>query len=245
MTAMHEIIKTPNLPEKPVTLAVSAVPIEGVRCITPPCLSFLPSAMGRHADLQLCHLGGSFILAAPEVFSFYEETLSPYGFSVLCGETHLQSTYPGDAAYTIARIGNVAIHNPEITDPVALRFFEKHGISVIPVRQGYAKCMVVPVDETSLITADRGVARAARAAGLSVLEIAEGGVELSGFPYGFLGGASGKTAADTLFFTGKISAHPSYANIKNFLDERGIKIREGRIPISVDIGSVLPLVTTG
>ncbi len=242
MTASGEIVKAPNLPQKKVSVAISAVPIEGVQCIKPPEIACLPPSMQMHADLQICHLGGPYILAAPEVFSFYEKTLAPLGFSVLRGETRIQSTYPGDAAYNIARIGNAAIHNPEITDPVALRFFEKHEISVISVRQGYAKCALVPVDETSLITADPGIARAASDAGFSVLEILPGGVELSGFPYGFLGGATGKLAPDTLFFTGKISAHPSQPAIEKFLHERGIKIKEGSIPISIDIGSVLPLI---
>lgn len=241
MTALPEILQVPNLPQKKVSVAVSAVPIEGVNCICPPEIPCLPASMQRHADLQICHLGGKYILAAPEVFPFYEKQLSPFGFSVLCGETHIQSTYPGDAAYTVARIGNAAIHNPEITDPVALRFFKKHDISFIPVRQGYAKCAIVPVDETSFITADHGIARAARKAGFSVLEILPGGVKLPGFLYGFLGGAAGKTAPDTLFCTGKISTHPSYSKIEKFLHERGIKIEEGSIPISIDIGSVLPL----
>lgn len=237
---MHSI-KEPNLPAGRVTVAVSALPIEGVRCIIPPAVSCLPSSMQQHADLQLCHLGGRVLLAAPEVFSYYNNMLSPLGFEILCGETNIGSTYPRDAAYNIARVGNAAFLHPGLADPAALRFFASQNIRVIPVRQGYTKCAVLPVDAQSLITADAGIARAARGAGFSVLEIQPGGVALAGFSYGFLGGAAGKTAPDTVYVTGSLSGHPSKQEIFVFLQKRGIKIREGHIPIPIDIGSVLPL----
>ncbi len=236
-------VLTPNLPDCPVSVAVSALEIEEILCIAPPCISALPPSMRRHADLQLCHLGESFLLAAPEVYPYYKEKLSPYGFEILCGETRIGSTYPQDAAYNIARVGNVAFHNPEMTDPVALGFFKKHGITLIPVKQGYSKCAVLPVDTHTLITADGGIAKKAKDAGFTVLEIRPGGISLPGFSYGFLGGAAGKLAGDTVYITGSLHEHPDFEKILNFLQERGIKIREGRIPIPMDIGSVLPLVT--
>ncbi len=243
MNGKMQIVSEPNLPAGRVSVAVSAVPIDGITCITPPSVSCLPPSMRQHADLQLCHLGDRHLLAAPEVFSFYRDTLSPLGFEILCGETHIGSTYPLDAAYNIARVGNAAFLHPRYASKTALRFFEGKGIRVIPVRQGYTKCAILPVDARSLITADAGIYEAACAAGFSVLKIREGGVKLSGFSYGFLGGAAGKTAADTLYVTGSLQAHPSAEEIIVFLQKRGIKIREGRIPIPIDIGSVLPLLT--
>ncbi len=241
MSRKEKIVERPNLPRGRVMVAVSACPIEGITCIVPPSVSCLPPSMRRHADLQLCHLGGKYILAAPQVYAFYKEALSPYGFHVLCGETDIGSTYPRDAAYNIARVGNVAFHNPRFTEPVALRFFAAHGIDCIPIRQGYAKCAVLPIDEDAFITADSGIARAAKTAGFSVLEILPGSVSLAGFSYGFIGGAGGKTAGDTLYVTGAMQAHPSYQEISAFLKKRGIKLEEGRIPIPIDIGSVIPL----
>ncbi len=241
MNEKKSCIEMPNLPTSRVRLAVSARPLRDILCIAPPPVYALPPSLQTHADLQLCHLGGAFLLAAPAVFSYYKEKLSPFGFEILCGKTRLDSPYPLDAAYNIARVGNVAFHNPDITDPVALRFFTENGIRLIPIRQGYAKCSILPVDADSLITADHGIARAAKAAGFSVLEIQPGGVELAGFPYGFLGGAGGKTDRDTLYVTGRLAAHPSYREILSFLQERSIKLEEGSIPIPVDIGSILPL----
>lgn len=243
MNGKTEIVSMPNLPQGRVTAAISALPIPGIACVVPPPVGVLPPSMQRHADLQICHLGGKYILAAPEVYDFYEKALSPFGFEILRGETHIGSTYPQDAAYNIARVGNAAFHNPTVTDPAALRFFAKHRIEIIPVRQGYAKCALVPVDAHSLITADRGIARAAVSAGFSVLEIEPGSISLSGFSHGFIGGAAGKIDRNTIYVTGKLTSHPSYMEIFDFLQKRGIKIREGSIPIPIDIGSVIPLLT--
>lgn len=242
MNEKKEWVKVPNLPEKEVGLCISAIPIPGIKTIAPYPLPQLPPSMRRHADLQICHLGENILLAAPEVYGYYKEALSPYGFEILEGKTHVGSTYPYDAAYNIGRVGNAAFLHPKFTDPVALRFFEENGIQMIPVKQGYAKCSVLPVDEKSLITADPGIARAAESVGFSVLRIKPGGVKLCGFSYGFLGGAAGKTAEKTMYVTGKLSAHPSFSEILSFLEKRGIKSEEGSIPIPIDIGSVLPLI---
>lgn len=237
------LVKTPNLPEKEVLVAVSDLEIQNVTCIKPKPIPALPPSMRSHADLQLCHLGENVLLAAPEVYPYYKEKLSPYGFTVLCGETPIGSTYPHDAAYNIARVGNAAFHNPQITDPVALRFFEKNRIRLIPVKQGYAKCAVLPIDAHTIVTADGGIQKAAEENGFTVLYISPGGVLLPGFSYGFLGGATGKLSADTVYITGGLSAHKDRKKILTFFAERSIKIREGSIPNPMDIGSVLPLVT--
>lgn len=234
-------VTLPNLPESEVALCISALPVPGIKTVVPPAISVLPSSMQRHADLQICHLGENVLLAEPTVYAYYKEVLSPLGFEILKGKKRVGSTYPYDAAYNIGRVGNAAFLNPKIADPVALYYFETQGIQVISVRQGYAKCAILPVDEASLITADAGVARAAKHAGFSVLEIAPGGVRLDGFLYGFLGGAAGKTGKKTLYVTGSLSRHPSFSEILSFLEKRGIKSEEGSIPIPIDIGSVLPL----
>ena len=241
MKQIMQFVQNPFLPEGKVCLCISALPISGINCICPPSVDCLPPSMRRHADLQVVHLGGRYVLSAPEVYNFYKEALVPYGFEVLRGESPIGSTYPEDAAYTIVRVGNVVFHNLKIMDPVAGKFFEENGIECIHVRQGYAKCMCLPIDATSLITADKGIVKAAEKAGLSVLEIAPGGISLPGFSYGFLGGAAGKTDKNIVYVTGALSNHPSKLEIFTFLKNRGIKLKEGSIPIPIDIGSIIPL----
>ncbi len=238
-----EIVKTPNLPINRVCTAVSAIPLPIENCIPTVRIETLPEGMASHADLQLCHVGENVLVAAPEVYAYYAEKLTSKGFEILCGKTEIGRTYPRDAAYNIARIGNVAFHNTHHTDPIITESFKKMGIRMVHVRQGYAKCAMAPVRDNALITADRGIARAARAEKLDVLEIVPGHISLPGYPYGFIGGAVVLLSADTAYITGSLAQHPSKMEIFNFFKKYGIKIEEGSIPIPMDIGSVIPLQT--
>ena len=110
-----------------------------------------------------------------------------------------------------------------------------------PVRQGYAKCSMLVVDERSIITQDAGIARAARGIGLNVLEIMPGYVALDGFEYGFLGGAGFKPAAGIIAFTGTLDAHPDRLRILTFLAARGVSaVYLTGLPV-FDIGSAIPI----
>ena len=112
---------------------------------------------------------------------------------------------------------------------------------MIACKQGYARCSVCVVDENSIITADRGIAAAARKNGIDVLMIRPGFIALDGFPYGFIGGAAFKIAADILSFTGTLDRHPDKAAIEDFLSAKKIKpVYITHYPI-FDIGGALPV----
>ena len=106
------------------------------------------------------------------------------------------------------------------------------------VKQGYACCSIVPVDEDSIITADRGIARAAEAAGIRVLTVEAGHVELPGYDTGFLGGTSGRVG-DEIIFNGDLSAHPDFEAIRDFIGSRGLKIKYFESYPLRDIGSII------
>ena len=238
-----KIIKTPNLPTGKVVTAISAAAIPVENCIPTMELPILSASLSTHADLQICHVGENILVASPEVHAYYKEKLTPMGFLVLCGETKVGCTYPQDAAYNVARIGNAAFHNLRFTEPCIIEACKKMGIRMVHVEQGYAKCAVVPIGDNALITADGGIARAARAEKMDVLEILPGHITLSGFSYGFIGGAMALMSENTAYCTGSLRNHPSKMEIFSFLKKYGIKIEEGSIPIPIDIGSILPLQT--
>ena len=109
------------------------------------------------------------------------------------------------------------------------------------IKQGYAKCSALIVDERSIISQDRGLTRAAAAAGLDVLQISPGHVALDGFEYGFLGGAGFKISRDKLCFTGVLDIHPDKGRILDFLSARGIRPLYLTDRPVFDIGSAIPL----
>lgn len=115
----------------------------------------------------------------------------------------------------------------------------------IDVRQGYAKCSIVVVDEDSIITYDQGIAAQCRRlsetdsdyADLSVLLVNPGNVTLQGYSTGFIGGTSGRVGNHTIF-NGDLMAHPQGNLIKEFIESRGLKCSWFDWPLT-DIGSII------
>ena len=179
-------------------------------------------AMASHPDVYMCKLG-----ASPE---------SPVFFG--CAEK-LTPDYPGDARYNALCVGRYFIHNLKCTDPNLLRASLKHGLIPIDVRQGYAKCSAVAVDDKSVITSDIGIKMALSALGdIAVLSVVPGHVSLPGFPSGFLGGASGRIGNE-IVFCGDLSLHPDGERIRDFIEARGLGVKDFKGQPLLDIGTII------
>ena len=198
-----------------------------------------PGADGRvagHADLSLLHLGGRLIVSSCSGKTDAE--LVRRGFELVsCPGPGRE--YPADCSLNACIAGGCFIHRLDITAPAALE--NAAGLELVNTAQGYAKCSACVVDGRSIMTADRGIAAAARKRGLDVLELSPGYVELEGFPYGFLGGACFKCAPDVMAFTGRIDGHPDFERIEAFLAARSIRPVYLTDRAVFDVGSVLPL----
>lgn len=151
--------------------------------------------------------------------------------------TTLSETYPYDIPWNAACTGRYFIHNLRYTAPQLLHAARESGCVMIDVRQGYAKCSTVIVDEDSVITYDRGIAGSCLAAGMNVLTVRPGHVLLPGYDTGFIGGASGRVG-DTVIFNGDLSSHPDFDRIVNFISSCGLRIKWFEEWPLTDIGSI-------
>lgn len=149
--------------------------------------------------------------------------------------------YPGCAAFCALCLDRYFIHNLKITDPRLLEAARKAGKTLVDVKQGYSRCSSSVVDGRSVITADPGIAAALEKLGdVDVLTVTPGHVLLPGFDHGFIGGASGRVG-DELVFSGDLSAHPDFAAIGKFAEERGVRLRYfPEFPLT-DIGSIIEI----
>ena len=172
----------------------------------------------NHPDLVYCRL------KEDAIFLGNEQLLAP--------------DYPGDIIYNGFSTGKYFIHDLKHTDEELLKAVDELGLIKVNVKQGYACCSIVPVDEDSIITADRGIARAAEAAGIAVLTVGPGHVELPGYDTGFLGGTSGRVG-DEILFNGDLSAHPDFDTIREFIESRGLQIKYFESYPLRDIGSII------
>ena len=178
--------------------------------------------ISNHPDVFLCKMG---ISEDAPVFYAPAESLGP--------------EYPMDSAYNAACTGKFFIHNFNITAPELLQAARELGMTMIDVKQGYAKCNIAIVDEYSIITSDRGIAEACEEyPELEVLLITPGFIRLDGFPTGFIGGACGKVQ-NQFIFNGNLAKHPDFARIVDFVESHGLTPKWFPEYMLTDIGSIL------
>ena len=150
----------------------------------------------------------------------------------------LSKGYPGEVIYNACSTGKYFIHNLKYTDEALLRASEELGLIPVNVRQGYARCSIIPVDGDSIITYDRGVAEACRKTGIDVLLVRPGYVSLEDYDTGFIGGTAGRIGQE-IVFNGDLSKHPDYEMIVAFIREKGLEpVYFTGHPLT-DIGSVV------
>ncbi|MBC5579963.1 hypothetical protein H8S23_00410 [Anaerofilum sp. BX8] len=213
----------PNLPQGAACLCVvsgsnkqviRALEQRGLTCyITRPSRA-LSAPVASHADmLAFSPRAGKLLLAADQ--RELHTRLQKSGVETVRFDG-LKPGYPFETALNAAVVGKTLIGGE--TALSALKSFETNKLEALQVRQGYARCSIVPVTENALMTADKGIAAAARGAGLEVLELQpEPGIQLRGYQYGFLGGCCGKLSASQLAFCGDFTALSQHEVIRKFL----------------------------
>lgn len=190
-------------------------------------------AIAKHPDIFSFSLGDKLIIA-PEITKFFNEDVKD---KLLWGKSEIKRQYPGNICYNVARVGSFAIHNTKYTDPVIK---ENLNCQWIHVNQGYTKCNTLIVNDDSLVTSDRSIYKETTKEGLNCLLIRPEHIVLKGLDYGFIGGASVKIDNEIIFY-GDISKHPDYPQIKEFIENRNLKIRFFEFPLE-DIGSGVKLI---
>ncbi len=244
---MSDFITVPNLPEAPVTLAavcddgpiIQALTAQGIRTVSPVPNPVLPAETARHADMLLCHAGGNVCFLSPEQTALAQR-LRREGFTVFFSAPP-GAAYPDDIKLNAAVGKDFALALTEHIDAGLARYLRETGRTMIPVKQGYAKCGLCFVTDNAFITEDPALAEALERRGAEVLRIAPGDVYLSEAHHGFFGGACGKIAPDKLAVTGSLSFHRDGERIRAFCATHGVttvELTDGRI---VDTGGILPL----
>lgn len=243
----ERFLENPNLPQGAVLHIllseeyppiVKALEKQGITAIAAPASERLPVPVRYHADMLCCYLGnGRMVVAAGE--KILQERLTCFDVQTIFTEQPLRNYYPYDAGCNILQIGKDVFYNPKSADRKIIK--ELEDCILHKVSQGYSRCSVAVVNEKSAITADPGMAKAMKQAGLEVLEIQPGKIRLPGYNYGFIGGCCGLIAPDKLAFTGSLKQHPDGERIKTFLFRRGVSYVELMEEPLLDIGGLIPI----
>ena len=199
--------------------------------------AYLPKAVCSHADL-LCHpLGGNKVIVARGEKNIYFDIQS-------IGAQAVESTsIPGSGLSQGCPIVRRACG--KVPDCKSRHHRPQHSgrrwarrLQLLPVRQGYTRCSVAVADARSIITSDAGIAKAALAAGMDVLQIRPGFIEPPGYDTGFIGGCCGLIAKDRMLFCGAVERHPDYRAIRSFLEKRRIAIVSVPDMTLTDVGGI-------
>jgi len=175
-------------------------------------------AVSCHPDIYYCRFADENVIKAMsgEIGEAYPENI---GFNAVCLDRYF-------------------IHNLKYTNPRLLEYAKQLDLQLINVKQGYAKCSCVVVDGKGIITADDGIYSVlSKFDDIDILKVTAGHVLLSGFDYGFLGGASGRIG-DTVYFAGDITKHPDFKAIRTFILNRNVNLKWFDFPLT-DIGSII------
>ena len=205
----------------------------GVKTISCPANAAVDPRLRSHCDLSVLHAFDKRLLVSSHVAtqSFLEELSGSDAIMEIVAKPY-GGVYPQDAALCAAIVGGHAFHHRPFSvlseDP-----------RLIHVKQGYAKCAVCPVTENSAITSDAGIAAAMQNAGIDVLQISPGYIQLPGFNEGFIGGSAFKLSPEVLAFTGSFDEHPDAEGILRFISKQGVRAEILTDHPIFDIGSAV------
>ena len=146
--------------------------------------------------------------------------------------------YPFDCGLCAAVSGKRFLYCDKSTDLSLIAKFDTLGYKTLNLPQGYVKCSCAILADGAIITADRGIAKVSLAEGIDTLLISSGHVDLPGYDYGFIGGASG-LCGDTLYFCGNLDLHPDAEAIKEFAINHGTQYVSLGKNKFYDVGSLI------
>ncbi len=200
----------------------------------------LPEAVNGHSDLLIFILEKHLITRK----SYYRSARNEIdlicekgNLGLILSDTQAGDIYPNDCGLCAAISNNKIICRKLSADVQILRLASSLGYTVLDVPQGYSKCSCAVLADGAIITSDRGIVKIALKSGIDTLLISEGNIDLPGYPYGFIGGATG-LGGNTLYFCGNIKAHPDHNAIEDFAYKHNTKcvsLSEERL---YDIGSL-------
>ena len=249
---MMRLVETPNLPvcastviigEKYCNILQNGIKSLGINALFMPDNPYVDDRLSGHADLSVLHLGGNRLLLAPYLKrSSFSQQLEDRGFDIRFADIEQSALYPNDAQMNVCILGDKVIYNPKTVPDTIVKYLTiENGAIQISSRQGYSRCSVCVVNDNAIITADEGICRSAKAHGIDVLKIMPGYIDLPGFDYGFVGGASFKISDTKLAFTGGLDRHPDAEQIIEFTSLHDVDIVYITDKPAFDIGGAIPI----
>ncbi|NVO21333.1 MAG: hypothetical protein HXX13_16650 [Bacteroidetes bacterium] len=192
-------------------------------------------SISGHPDVFFCETPEG-LIAAPNTPNGIISKLARHKVTPKFGNGDVGMAYPDTAHYNAVVAENYIIHNHEITDPLIKTLAE--GKSFIQVAQGYTRCNLLDLGNGNFITSDKGIEKVLVNLGFQVLYVSPTGIELNGFPHGFIGGCCG-ILRDSILISGSFKHYEEGEAFKSFANGKGFQILELYDGPLVDGGGVI------
>ena len=187
----------------------------------------LDDPVSSHADMLFC-------LIEDHLFCYNEylienldllNKLKESKYKIVTVKHKCERKYPNDIALNVLVVNKTLFCNAKYTATEIIEYAKSKNYKIVSVKQGYASCSTLVIDGKYAITADKGMKKALDNENIETLLIDNEGIQLSGYNYGFIGGAS-FSFENKVYFFGNLQNHPSGENIKLFLTTRKIDFFE-------------------
>ncbi len=196
-------------------------------------------ATASHPDLQIFPFNKGLIIAPNLSLFTLRKILKVFGEKRLSfGKRFLKEGYPDEVPYNAIIAREYLIGNLKFVDRSIVELSEKFNIIPVHVNQGYVRCTTIYLKDSGIITEDIGIFKELKKLGLKPAFFEPGGVELEGYKYGFLPGASG-IDENKFYINGDIAFYPWRNELEEYLGVYGIEVESLAPGRKVrDIGSI-------
>jgi hypothetical protein len=202
-----------------------ALRIRGFEPLMLPRCDEVSEAISSHPDTLIFRLGSTLVTSADYcerasyIFSDLRERHTD--INIIVASDPLGGTFPADCTYNALAVGKYLLCRKGSISQAVTELAKRCGLEPLFIKQGYPACSAISLGD-GIISADEGMLRTAKAAGLRTYKIECGHISLPPHEYGFIGGASG-IYGDKLFFLGDYKRHPSADIIEAAAAEHGLE----------------------
>lgn len=214
----------------------------GYTVISLPPDARLQKPVRSHADMLLCVIDQT-VFCSDQYFHSNQEIfdlIKSNGYKIVPCNVKISEQYPYDIAFNLLYVNNFILGNIDFIANEIKEHAASRNIKLVPIKQGYAKCSTLLLDNVALISADNGILSNADKLNLSSLKITNSpdSVALEGYDYGFIGGASG-VLEKRVFFSGNIKYHPECHKISEFCERLNFQISCLYDNPLIDVGGII------
>lgn len=144
------------------------------------------------------------------------------GYTLVKCTPPASSAYPDDIGLNALIIGKKIFGNIKHLSRELLDFANEKGYKTVNVKQGYAACSTLVLNNNCVVTADPSIKKAMETHNIEVIFVDDSSIKLDGYSKGFIGGATG-VVCDNICFFGNPAGLCEYENIHRKIVSLGMK----------------------